>query len=357
MRKKINITLSTGLSEMGGISTVINTLDNGHFQKWNVKHIATHTNDGSLFGFKKLFLFLSSILKLIYFIASREVGLVHIHMASRGSYYRKSIIVRLVKAFRVKVVLHLHGAEFQHFYYNECSNKTQLHIRQTFNYADAVIVLSTQWHSWVTTILKDPSKAHIVYNAVETLDLDRSQTEQGRILFLGRLGERKGVRDLIDAFAIVVKQLPNARLALGGDGDINTFKQQAENLGIRDSVDFLGWVSGSDKIAWLSKSDVYCLPSYNEGFPMGILEAMSANVPVVASTVGGIPDAIESGVDGLLIEAGDVEKLAEHITALIIDREMNKRLSSQAKRKFTNHFSQQAVFPKLDLIYSDLTGE
>nr|WP_241214457.1 glycosyltransferase family 4 protein [Vibrio alfacsensis] len=163
------------------------------------------------------------------------------------------------------------------------------------------------------TIVSDPTKVHVIYNAVDTLDLNRSNIDQGRILFLGRLGERKGVKDLIDAFAIVLKQYPDCRLTLGGDGDIATFKQQVKNLGISNNVDFLGWVAGEQKKIWLSKADVYCLPSYNEGFPMGVLEAMSANIPVVASTAGGIPDAIENSVDGLLIEAGDVEMLATHL--------------------------------------------
>ncbi|MGR5450245.1 glycosyltransferase family 4 protein [Vibrio sp. PNB22_2_2] len=357
MGKKINITVATGMQEMGGIATVLNVLSRGFNDNWNMRHITTHTNHTYWFGLNKIFLFLFSFIKISYYLTFFNVGIIHIHMASRGSYKRKSVIIRLAKLFRAKTILHLHGAEFQEFYNNECSFKKQAHIRKTFDLADAVIVLSTQWHSWMKTIVSDPSKVHVVYNAVETLDLNRDDVEKGRILFLGRLGERKGVKDLIDAFAIVVKNYPNARLTLGGDGAIDTFKQQVERLGISHNVDFLGWVAGEQKNLWLSKADVYCLPSYNEGFPMGVLEAMSASIPVVASTAGGIPDAIKDGVDGLLIEAGDVEMLATHLKTMISDRALNTAYSARAKKKFINNFSKQAVFPELNKIYTELMSK
>ena len=357
MRKQINVTIATGMHEMGGVATVLNVLNGGFFQKWNMRHVTTHTNASQFFGLNKVLLFVFALMKLTWFLMFYNVGIVHIHMSSRGSYKRKSLIVRLVKIFKTNVIIHLHGAEFQTFYNKECSKKKQKHIRATFDLADAVIVLSTQWHSWMTTIVSDPTKVRVVYNAVETLDLNRNNVEQGRILFLGRLGERKGVKDLINAFAIVVKNHPHARLTLGGDGDIGTFKQLVEKLGISDNVDFLGWVAGEQKNLWLSKADIYCLPSYNEGFPMGVLEAMSANIPVVASTAGGIPDAIKDGVDGLLIEAGDVEKLAAHLELMISDRDLNTTFSTTAKKKFINNFSKQAVFPELDKIYTELMSK
>ncbi|WP_317627956.1 glycosyltransferase family 4 protein [Vibrio sinaloensis] len=355
IRKFINITVATSISGQGGISTVLNGYQSGgFFQKNDVIVLESHRRS----RIAGLYLtYFNCLLQLIWLHIFYDVGVVHIHMASRGSYKRKAFIIRLVKLFNTKAILHLHGAEFQEFYTNECSPEKQNHIRSTFDLADAVIVLSTQWHSWMTTIVSDSTKVRVVYNAVETLDLTRTNVEHGRILFLGRLGERKGVKDLIDAFAVVVKRHPHARLALGGDGDIATYKQQVEKLGISDSVDFLGWVSGEQKRKWLSKADIYCLPSYNEGFPMGVLEAMSANIPVVASKAGGIPDAIQHGEEGLLVEAGKVDQLASYLELLISDRDLNRKYAAAAKMKFINNFSKQAVFPELEAIYSELMSK
>ncbi|MGL4830369.1 MAG: exopolysaccharide biosynthesis glycosyltransferase VpsI, partial [Vibrio sp.] len=100
--------------------------------------------------------------------------------------------------------------------------------------------------------------------------------------------------------------------------------------------------------------DIYCLPSYNEGFPMGVIEAMSGEIPVVASYAGGIPDAITDGEQGRLVEAGDVTGLAQALGDLIELRAENQRLAKAGKQKFLNHFSLQAVMPRLQSLYDEL---
>ncbi|PKG37531.1 glycosyltransferase family 4 protein [Psychromonas sp. Urea-02u-13] len=357
MRSKINITVATSINGKGGVATVLNTLNSGvFFNNWNMKLIASHYSESKYKGLNRLFLFASVFVKLVYFNLFYNVGIVHIHMSSRGSYLRKSLIVRFIKLFNNKIIIHLHGAEFQEFYKNESSLKKQAHIRNTFDLADSVIVLSTQWLAWAHSIVKEPSKVKIVYNAVPQLTLDRSVKQNASILFLGRLGERKGVADLIHAFKKLLAKDDSATLLLGGDGDIEFYKKLVDSLGIKNQVQFLGWVSGDEKNAYLAKADVYCLPSYNEGFPMGVLEAMSAGVAVVASTAGGIPDAISSGKEGLLITAGDVDGLADALLRITSDRALNDAFTLSAKNKFDQNFSEPVVFKVLDKIYNQLLG-
>lgn len=357
MRSKINITIATSINGKGGVSTVLNTLNSGgFFDKWNMNIIASHNSESKFKGLNRLFLFASVFIKLVYFNIFYNVGLVHIHMSSRGSYLRKSLITRFAKLLNNKVIIHLHGAEFQTFYNDESSEKKQQHIRDTFDLADCVIVLSTQWLTWMKTIVKEPSKVKIVYNAVPQLVLDRRLQQNSSILFLGRLGERKGVADLIHAFKNVLVQDESATLLLGGDGDLKLYKELVNSLGIKDNVQFLGWVSGEEKNSYLAKADVYCLPSYNEGFPMGVLEAMSAGVAVVASTAGGIPDAITSEKEGLLITAGDVDGLTDALLRITSDRALNNAFTLAAKSKFDNNFSEPVVFSVLDKIYNELLG-
>ena len=355
MRSKVNITIATSLDGKGGVATVLNTLNSGgFFTKWNMKLIASHNSESKFKGLNRLFLFVFAFVKLSYFNLFYKVGIVHIHMASRGSYLRKSLIIHFAKLFNNKIIVHLHGAEFQTFYNDECSEKKQAHIRHTFDLADIVIVLSTQWLSWVENIVKVKSKVKIVYNAVPELTLDRSLQQSSSILFLGQLGARKGVADLIHAFKNVLEKDDSATLLLGGDGDINLYKSLVDSLGIKSNVQFLGWVSGEEKNNYLAKADVYCLPSYNEGFPMGVLEAMSAGVAVVASTAGGIPDAITSEKEGLLITAGDVDALTRALLRVISDRELNQQFIISAKNKFDQNFSEPIVFSELDKIYNNL---
>jgi glycosyltransferase involved in cell wall biosynthesis len=356
MRKKINLTIATNINGQGGIATVLQVLkDASFFNKTSSERLSSHSSKNKN-KLSAIFTFVKSILMLCFYAVFYKVGVVHVHMSSRGSYTRKAIVVRLANFFSIKTIIHLHGSEFQEFYSNESSKRKQ-HIVDTFNMADKVIVLSSQWLAWVNTIVKDQNKACIVYNAVPEVVLPSKKSQQKNILFLGRLGQRKGVEDLINAFAKIATDYPNSQLQLGGDGDLTRYQTQVTSLGIADQVTFLGWVSGVTKNQCLADATVYCLPSYNEGFPMGILEAMSADVAVVASKAGGIPDAITDKKEGLLIDAGDVDALAEALVIMLADSEKRDEFSAAAKEKYQLNFSPAVIVPQLELIYQELLSK
>lgn len=350
--KTINLMVSTDIEGKGGVATVLQTYrDSGFIESNNIKLIATHSSNLRFGAVGGIALYILALVKIVTYIMFYNVGLVHIHMSSRGSYTRKSLVVRLVKKLGSKVILHLHGAEFRDFYANECSSKKQAHIRRTFEICDQVIVLSSQWIDWAKQTLGRHEHVCVIYNAVPMLDIEDRQRRLGLVAFLGQIGKRKGVLDVIQAFAQVKLACPHAVLQLAGDGDIDLYKHEASVLGISNSVEFLGWVSGESKIQLLASADIYCLPSYNEGFPMGVLEAMANNVAVVSTRVGGIPDAITSGIDGTLIDAGDVDALASALIELITNRELNDAYVSAAKKKFDQCFSLDAVMPQLSELY------
>lgn len=349
--------IGTDPSGQGGVATVISLLESdGWMMRNGIKIITTHSTK-SKNKLVALVLFVFSVVKIVYFGSFERLNVVHVHMSARGSYARKSFIVRLVRLFGSKIIIHLHSGGFKSFYSEQCSSSKQRHIRNTLNMADKVIVLSTQWLAWIETLLDDPSKACVVYNAVPELDLPNRLANKLVILFLGRLGEPKGVDDLIRAFEKVATRFPDVFLDLGGDGDVDKYKAQAFALGLMGRVNFLGWVSGDVKNQCLADATIYVLPSYFEGFPMGVLEAMSANVPVVASTAGGIPDAITSGKEGLLIEAGDVDGLAAALCTLLSEPDTRAEFAKAAHEKFVRSFSPNAIFPQLDAIYNELLSQ
>tara|TARA_R110001592_G_scaffold148193_1_gene372969 strand:- start:354 stop:1439 length:1086 start_codon:yes stop_codon:yes gene_type:complete len=352
--KKINLMISTDSEGQGGIATVIlgyrkeKLIDDLAFTLINT-HSSANTNNVSAIA-----QFLFSLIKITFYGVFNNLGIAHIHMASRGSYTRKSIILRLAKFFGAKTVIHLHGAEFETFYNEECSESKKQHIRNTFNIADRIIVLSSQWLKWVHTIVTDKNKVCVVYNAVPELNLPKKNSRHKNILFLGRLGQRKGVEDLINAFAQIASNFPHAQLQLGGDGDVAKYQAQVTKLGITKQVSFLGWIEGAIKNQYLADATIYCLPSYNEGFPMGILEAMSAEVAVIASTTGGIPDAITNNKEGLLVEAGDVNALGKALTIMLSDDNQREKYITAAKVKFQNNFTHHIIIPQLKGIYKEL---
>ena len=355
MKKSINLTIATDKNGQGGIATVLNVYESeGFFYDTNSELLISHSTNTRFGMAGQLFNYLLCIIKLVSKLIIYDVGVVHIHMASRGSYARKSLLIKLIKYFNTKIILHLHGAEFREFYNNECCESKKAQIRTTFNSVDKVIVLSTQWLDWLDTILDDRKKGVVVYNAVPKLEIEKEKTNNFNFVFLGRLGERKGVSDLINAFNGVVKEYPYARLLLGGDGEIKKYQKMVNELGLDECVELLGWVAGDKKINILKQADAYVLPSYNEGFPMGVLEAMSCNIPVIASTAGGIPDAITNNIDGLLIKPGDVESLKMAMNRLIEFPVETEKMRDVAKEKFLNNFSPRVIIPKLKCIYKEL---
>lgn len=349
----INITVATSINGQGGVATVLTGYrESGFFEENHVKILTSHKKGNNVSLFLTYF---TCLLKLVWLHIFHNVGVVHIHMASRGSYKRKSLVVRLCKKLGSKVLLHLHGAEFRDFYNNECNVSKKQHIAQTFNLADCLIVLSTQWKEWVDNTFNNSVNVKVVYNAVPQLSLPpKTHTESKNVAFLGRIGERKGVYDLIRCFPAVLEKHPSARLVLAGDGEITEAKKLVDKLNLGAHVELLGWISGEQKLKVLQEASVYCLPSYNEGFPMGVLEAMSAEIPVVSTYAGGIPDAITNGVDGLLVEAGDVEALSKDLLSLLDSEELASKLTKSALLKFEKNFSFQAIKPQLENIYSEL---
>ncbi|MEM7355447.1 MAG: glycosyltransferase family 4 protein [Acidobacteriota bacterium] len=160
------------------------------------------------------------------------------------------------------------------------------------------------------------------------------------VLFVGRMRTRKAVAVLLEAFAQLRATAPEAELILAGDGEHRqALESQAESLGILEATRFLGAVPRGEIDRWYRKADVFCLPSTYEGFPVVILEAMAAGLPVVATSVSGIPEAVEHGVTGLLVEPEDAVGLAQALGRLASDAELCSRMGQSAKRSLNERFS------------------
>jgi len=151
------------------------------------------------------------------------------------------------------------------------------------------------------------------------------------LLFLGHLLRDKGVYDLVRAFGLVAQRFPALKLVLGGVGNIDEVRQLAAQLEIQERVSCPGWLDPERKTAALAGSTLFILPSYAEGMPMALLEAMSWEMPVIRHTGGGIPQVIESGVNGLLVAPGDIDGLAAAIRRLLEDTALRERLGAAAR--------------------------
>ncbi|PEQ95224.1 hypothetical protein CN481_05055 [Bacillus sp. AFS006103] len=304
--------IGAGRAVQGGVSTVVNQYyAAGLDQQINLKYIGT-MEDGS--KIKKAFIAAYSYIQFCSDVKSYDI--VHVHMSSRASFYRKSLFIKKAYKAGKKIIIHMHGSEFDVFYDKECDDKQKQQVREVFAMSNAVIALSEEWKEYLSKIC-DESKIIILYNAVKMPNFQRKDYSDKAVLFLGRLGKRKGTYDLIEAIPKVLEIDKEICFYLGGDGDVEEFKRLCTEKGIQDNVTFLGWVTGDTKVDYLKKCSTFILPSYHEGMPMAILEAMSFGDVVISTYVGGIPKVIQNDRNGYLVKAGEVDEIVKAVLTAV----------------------------------------
>lgn len=337
----------------GGMRSVVESyVGVGLIERWEFKILWSH-EDASFWG--RFYMAAICFLKLLGLLVRRKVSFLHLHMAMRGSFWRKSIYLLLAKMFGRPSIVHLHGSEFRDFYIGLGGFRRSL-VRWTFGSAECVIVLSRSWKDFVESVCPTAS-VKIVQNFVEVLDCVRDRSSLShQAIFLGFIGHRKGIYDLLAAWQEVVQRVPDAVLLIGGNGEIERARDMARGYGIERSVKFLGWISAEQRGGLLNSSSIYVLPSYNEGLPMGILEAMASSVSVVTTPVGGIPELIVNGMNGVLVAPGEPLKLAEAIVKLFEDENFRKFIERAGNLTVRQSYSVAAVVPKLDQIYTECSS-
>lgn len=336
----------------GGMRSVVEAYErDGLFDRWHFQWLWTHQEGGVL---TKLIIGFGAYFKMLSMILRGKVSFIHLHAAMRGSFWRKSFFMKTAQLFGVPCILHLHGSEMKTFY-NTLSPFGQALVKRSLESAEMVVVLSDSWRLFVS---QAAPKANIaVINNYVSLPKGTAAKISGsnfNVLFLGILGHRKGVYDLLASWVGVLQKLPQAKLLIGGNGEIEKATQVAYELGISHAVNFLGWIDKDKKEALLEDADAFVLPSYNEGLPMSVLEAMAYQVPVVTTNVGGIPELISDDTNGLMIDPGDQEALTKALIKLGEDADYSLSIASAGRSRVEGAFSDKVVLPKLEAVYKEI---
>jgi glycosyltransferase involved in cell wall biosynthesis len=186
-------------------------------------------------------------------------------------------------------------------------------------------------------------------------------TEDVLVLGLGRLVHWKGFEFLIDAIGRLQGQAPDVRLVIGGDGDLaSELERRAERLDLGQRVSFVGMLMRDEVAAYLAAADIVAVPSvhfrgYVDGLPNVALEAMAAGKPLVATRVGGLPQVVRDGENGLLVEERDDEALAEAILALARDPELRERMGRSGKALIRDSLNWDEVGRRFVAVYDQVT--
>jgi glycosyltransferase involved in cell wall biosynthesis len=352
-QKQFPVMVGSDMDCPGGISSVVRSLrDCGFLDSWNVHYVSSYETPALS---RQVVVMTAALTSLSSLFLCRRASLLHVHSASRGSFWRKSICCALARFMGVPYMVHIHSGEFPVFYGRECGAFAKWWVRHTLRQAARVVALTASWREAIHKIEPD-ARVDVIGNPVEVPPDQPRHLAARDVIFLGRLREKKGVFDLVRAIPAVAKRRPDVRFCIAGDGDAAEVMTLAEKLGVASVIDLPGWIDGAEKADALRKAAVLVLPSYFEGLPVCVLEAMAAGVAVVATRVGGIPDVIEEGQSGMLVEPGDVASLSKAILDLLTDARLNDRICSAAFARVKSIYSYEAISRDLDNCYVSIAG-
>lgn len=337
----------------GGIGAVIESYS---YNIDDFKFVATH--DGKYGHIANILIFLYSLYKVIMIlIKDGDIDIIHIHGASKGSFFRKYIIFLIGKyLFRKKIVYHLHGAKF-HIFYEQSNRFVKKHIGILANNVDIFICLSSYWYRYLSQNF-NIQKLLIINNPVpapKKIYPKSKEYNKMMFLFLGRIGERKGIFDFVDVVSrLSLDFRDKIKVVIGGDGEVEKLINKIDKFSLNEIFEYVGWTKDLQKQELLGKCDVLILPSYNEGLPISILEAMSYGKAILSTNVGGIPEIIEHGTNGFLIEPGDLTSLESHLKFMIKNPNIVEEMGCKSKER-VQPFLIENVLNDLDRIYSSLS--
>lgn len=308
-------------------------------------------NSGGTNKVVKLMRAIVAFIKMIYCLCvDHKIQIVHIHTASYNSFRRSSLFVKLAKVFDKKVIIHIHGGGFKEYYKTSPS-----WISEILNKADIIIVLSVSWKIFFESITKGP-KVCVVENIVAKPNLIKKKYNDQKLhlLFLGLVDDQKGIFDLLDVIHEHVREWKSKlTLHIGGNGQIQRLENLIKKYGLKEIVSYEGFVSGEKKKELLSSCDALILPSYTEGLPVSILEAMSYGKAVFSTPVGGIPEVIYQNDNGLLFSPGDKNAMYEIIEQSLNNRDSIINMGRNSLLHITPYLPEN-VCKKLESIYMSL---
>lgn len=337
----------------GGIASVIGILlAHGYEADGRCRFIATHVDGSRL---RKAIQAASALTQFGALLLSGKVALLHVHVASGPSFWRKAVFIGAARLFRRPVLFHLHGGHFRDFVDNQLHGWRQRLARRVVASASHGFALTAPSAAWLrATCQLEP--VEVFPNPVPPAMPLAAPVLRGRdILFLGRLETLKGVFDLVHAFVPVHARHPQARLVLAGEGDSAGVLALAASLGVAERVVLTGWVGPERRAQLLAEAAVFVLPSHVEQMPMSILEAMAAGTPVVACDAGAIAEMLAHGNSGSVVPVKDIAALTASILRIMDDNIHSDTLSTRGLERVQAEYSVDTVMHRLRRRYEELT--
>jgi glycosyltransferase involved in cell wall biosynthesis len=343
---------------VSGVSTHVNLLlGSGLAEDFDLVHFQVGSEgrrEGAIGRWLRL---AASPFALFATILFRHVGVLHLNTSlNPRAYWRDLAYLFVAKLLRARVLYQVHGGALPQDFFAGSPRLTRF-LRWTLRLPDLVVVLASVELEAYREFVPEQNVVALP-NGIDTrpfacVPTVRSRADHPlRLVYIGRLAREKGLYEALEAVRMAVLGGVDARLILGGEGpEAQGLRQCAQALGVANRVSFPGAVFGNAKVRLLSIADVAILPSYSEGLPYALLEAMAAGIPVLATPVGAIPDVVTDGTHGLLVPPRDARALGAAIGRLAADREGLTWMSRACRKRVLAAYSIDRLARELALYY------
>lgn len=370
MKKNTNVLLIGPLTKVGGLSKYVKDILTTNFEQkiihFNIARPVKKKVKKTAIGYKELFN--AGIVRMITGVA---VTLWHmfifpfilvfkgpkiIHIAATGDFvfWEDSFYVLISRLFGKKVFLHYLGS-FD-IYYNKSGSFHKRFIKYILLKCHFIGILSKKVQNLVADITAQPYKLVLIPSSVDFSLFENKKTliprdETIKVLFLGGFDAyKKGISDILKVIPEITSENPTVKFVITSSKKLDIDLDEK----IKNKIIFFEWIADEDKIPLYNSCDIFLLPSYDEGLPYSMIEAMAAGLPVISTYIGGIPEVIEKNINGFLLSPGDLKSLKESITKLIQDKKMRQEMSVNNKEKIKNEYSLESNTVKIKTIYSVL---
>ncbi|MCM3734884.1 glycosyltransferase family 4 protein [Bacillus cytotoxicus] len=227
--------------------------------------------------------------------------------------------------------------------------------RKAIEFANHLIILSDSFRSPLMQLGAKQKKMTTVLTGIDYPDKYRAENTSSAhkkivITCVARLGPRKGHNILLDALSKMERKVTeNVKLLIVGDGEMrSTLEEQVNNLNL-SMVEFLG--ERNDVPDILSNTDIFVLPTLNDSLPISIIEAMHSGVCVISTPSGGIPELVSHSKTGILVEAGDANKLARALRSVIVNQQAREQLGKNARKFAKKYLTRETMITNIEQIY------
>lgn len=317
-------------------------------------------NNIGKFDFVNVILGLIHFLNLIFSLILYKPNILYLTVAQNSlAFIRDGLFIIAGKLFsNAKIVIHFRGQNYYRFYL-ESNFFLKNYINKVFRYCDAGIVLGANLREMVSKWFT-ADQIFVIPNGTNfNPNLNNKKFIGDKIClgYMGYLAEEKGVDDLIQAVHEVTKIKNNVKLLLAGEFAFNNLEFQKriysfiEKNGLQSSVEFRGRITGDEKEKFFLETDIFVFPSWTEGHPNVILEAMSSACPVIATDVGAISESVINGTNGYLVTPRAPKELADKIVLLINDKKLISEMSHNSRKLFEEKFTTDIYINKMKNVF------